>query len=199
MKKACWGELVMQSDQAPSSSKRTLAASTDRTRQARGLAQRSWSPGGSLQEKSLLLPWIQGCRKSFGPGGGRVPSTLEVAPSLISLPSKRPVQGDAAPGRGSLFLASPAEGSRAELRRVGRGRNPASLPKGRYVQFVLFGKHRAFHWAHRCPGVHICGWSLLLHGCVCISVHQGGWMQVCKVRESGFVCICQRVYVTACL
>lgn len=88
---------------------------------------------------------------------------------LRAKPPVQPAQPQGQGGPGSLFLASPAEGSRAELWRIGVGLEIwASLPEGRCRK----------QWASALlPGVHMHEWSLVVHGCVCICVYCVG---VCK-------------------
>lgn len=74
---------------------------------------------------------------------------------------------------------------------LGGEENLASFPEGRRR------KSWALHSAHRCPGVHMCGWSLLWHGCVCTSV---GARKCVKCTYLGlWACRCLPVRVQDCL
>lgn len=124
--------------------------------------------------QSHLTPVEAGC---LGAG----PSRSCFSPHLPSL--QTPIQSAQLQGQGgtgSLFLASPAEGSRAELRRVLLGLEiSASLPEGKCKK----------HWASALlPGVHMHGCLYLCSKCTSVPVF------VCPLG-----CVCWCVHRCACV
>lgn len=115
-------------------------------------------------------------------------------PPIISLPSKPPMQVGTAPGPGSLFLASPAEGSRAELRRVGWGRDSGRPPLTK-VQGAL-GLALCSR-ASRCPYP----WVVFPSAWLCPHFCAPAWVSVSVSRACIWVCMYlpRRVHKSLCI
>lgn len=137
-----------------------------------------------MQEKSLLQPSSQGCRKSFGPSGDRMLRAQELAlvdplSHLIALPSEPLVRPPSVPGPKRAWQPTPSIASRGLQSRVLQSRTPRLPPCRECVKYWMVLP------AHRCLGVHLYGGLYLSQVYVCVCVPP---VWVCAVC-TGSVCV----------